>query len=343
MAPVSPRKPRLSVVVPTHDTRPLTLACLGSLAAELPEAEVIVVDDASADDTSEAIRERYPAVRILRNHRAEGFSRSANRGLAAAEGKLLLLLNSDTEVAPGAQQALDSLFGRDLHLGIVGAALRFPDGRPQWSGGRFPALLWLFGLASGFATSLGRVPGARALRPVSAAGGGAVDWVTGAAMAFRREVWSEVGPLDEDLGLYSQDLDFCSRARMAGWKVAVAEGFRVLHHQGATIGQGSAAAGRQSPEALWRSLVRWGWKHRGPSWGRRAAWALRAAGRMRLVVRALGGLLRGAEAREAWRRDSLAYREALNGVRKEIRALEAGRRSGMSVAPSSGVGDSEHS
>lgn len=323
MASAVPSDPRLAVVVPTHDTRSLTLACLASLeAAGMAGAEVIVVDDASRDGTAEAIRGRYPAVRVLRNERTQGYTRSANRGLAAARGEVLLLLNSDTEVGPGARDALEDALRRP-RLGVVGAALRYPDGAPQWSGGRFPSLLWLFVLAAGVAPLLSPLPGARALRPVSAAGGGPVDWVTGAAMALRREVWAEVGAFDEGFRLYGQDLDFCTRARESGWEVAVAPAFHVVHHHGATIGRTAGAAGRQSPEPLWRDLVRWAHKHRGRGWARRAAWALAAGGRLRLAGRAFRGLFLAGEARAAWRRDSLAYRRAVAGVAEEIRAPEA--------------------
>lgn len=329
MASVVPPEPRVSVVVPTHDTRSLTLACLASLVSaggKADEAEVIVVDDASRDGTAEAVREGYPAVRVLRNERAEGFTCSANRGLAAAGGELLVLLNSDTEVEAGAWEALEVAFGHERRLGVAGAALRYPDGTPQWSGGRFPTLRWLFVLAAGAAPAVARLPGVRAIRPVSGAGGGPVYWVTGAAMAFRREVWAEVGAFDEGFRLYGQDLDFCTRAREADWEVAVAPGFRVVHHHGATIGRTAGAAGRQSPEPLWRDLVRWAWKHRGPRWAKRAAWALRSGGRLRLAGRAVRGLFMAREGREAWRRDSLAYRRALTGVREEIRTLGPRRR-----------------
>ncbi|MFW6012120.1 MAG: glycosyltransferase family 2 protein [bacterium] len=324
MAPVVPSDPRLSVVVPTHETRSLTLACLSSVRSEGGDhVELIVVDDASRDGTSEAIRESHPDVRILENERAQGFSRSANRGLAAATGDLLLLLNSDTELLSGAFRALEAAFRDRRSLGVAGAALCYPDRTPQWSGGRVPSLPWLFLLATGQLPLLARLPGFRLVRPVSGAVGGAVDWVTGAAMAFRREVWMGIGELDDTFHFYGQDLDFCTRAREAGWEVAVITGFRVVHHHGATIAGRPEAAGNQSPELLWRDLVRWAWKHRGDSWARWGARALRAGGRLRVSGRALGELFLGREARGRWRSDTLSYRRALRGVREEVRRLEA--------------------
>jgi len=320
MPPDDHSNARLSVVIPTHDTCALTLVCIErALAAGEPPPEVILVDDASTDGTSAAVRDRFPAVRILRNDRALGFTRSVNRGLSLAGGRLLVLLNSDTEVDPGGWKAVDDAFVADSGLGVVGGALRYPDGTPQWSGGGEPTLRWLFGLASGLPALVGRIPGMRRIRPVRGVSGEPVEWVTGAAMALRREVLDRIGPLDPAFHLYCQDLDLCTRARAAGWRVAVAPAFGVLHHHGATIGRSSGATGSANPEWLWRDLVRWGEKHRGRRWARRAAMALRAGAMIRRLARsALRPWHRGG-ARDAWRRDSLAFRKAAAGVRDELR------------------------
>lgn len=330
----------VSVVIPTHDTRYLTQACVESVlaagdAARIPELEVIVVDDASADGTGEAVRALGSPVRVLRNDRARGFTESSNRGLAAARGEVLLLLNSDTEVEPDALDVLDEAFRLDPRLGVVGGALRYPDGAPQWSGGAAPSLPWLFGLASGLPALLGRLPGARIVRPVRGVSGGGVDWVPGAAMGIRRRVWQDVGPLDESFHLYCQDLDFCVRARKVGWGVAVVPTFRVVHHHGATIGRRAGTAGAQNPELLWRDLVRWGRKHRGRSWARRAAHVLRAGGRSRLAGRWLGGFFRSKRAQTSWRRDSLSYRRAVASVLEELEGPARGLRDSDGTASSS--------
>ncbi len=348
MSPDDHSNARLSVVIPTHDTRALTLVCIDrALAAGEPPPEVVLVDDGSTDGTADAVREGFPTVRILRNERAFGFTGACNRGLAEAQGQLFVLLNSDTEVDPGGWDAVGAAFDDDPGLGIVGAALRYPDGTPQWSGGGEPTLRWLFGLASGLPTLVGRVPGVRAVRPVRGASGEQVEWVTGAAMALRRDVLDRIGPLDSGFRMYCQDLDLCTRARAAGWRVAVAPGFRVLHHHGATIGKGAGAAGSANPEWLWRDLVRWGAKHRGLGWARWAAAALRAGATLRLVGRSfIGAFLLGA-ARNAWRRDSLAFRRAAAGVRDELRVVTdqptPGSAPGSDAASSSDSHDSTDS
>ena len=267
------------MVIPTHDTRELTLRCVGSLPSNL---EIILVDDGSRDGTAEAVSSSFPHVRILRNEQAQGFTRSANRGLAEARGEILLLLNSDTEVEPAGIDALLSRFSEQPKLGIVGATLHYPDGSPQWSGGNEPSLLWLFGLASGLPPLLAKLPLYRRAKPLVQRSS---SWVTGAALAIRREAWLQTGPLDEQFRLYAQDLDLCVRVRQAGWEIEILPEFRVLHHHGATIGAQESALGRQNLELLWTDLLRWARKNKGESWASNARRALLWGVRLRLAGR----------------------------------------------------------
>lgn len=312
--------PRLSIVIPTHDTRELTLRCLETIArASSPgSVEVIVVDDASGDGTSAAIRELHPGVEVLRNDPAAGFTRSANRGLRQAGGEILLLLNSDTEVEPGALVRLSGALEADPGLGIVGAALHYPDGSPQWSGGEAPSHAWFFALASGLPALLARLPLYRRLKPLEPAGPARVDWVTGAALGLRREVWEAVGPLDEGYRFYAQDLDFCVRARRAGWEVAIDPAFRILHHHGATIGRREGSGRRQHPELLWRDLLRWARKHRGERWADRAALLLRTGSALRLAGRLLALPFLPRAERDSWRAES----RALGAARQKLAIRE---------------------
>jgi len=324
-------EPAVSVVVPTHDTRGLTLACLAALARQdLPGLEVVLVDDASSDGTAEAVARLHPGARVLRLERAVGFTRAANRGLAAARGEILLLLNSDTEVDPGGLAALVAAFAADPRLGAAGGALRYPDGHPQWSGGPAPSLAWLFGQASGLPALLGRLPLYRRLRPVAGTGEGGeggpghVDWVTGAALGLRRAALASLGnppdgaPLDEGFRFYGQDLDLCLRLMAAGWRVAVVPGFRVMHHHGATIGRRNreSPGGRQHSELLWTDLLYWAAKHRGESWAARAARAIRAGARLRLAGRSFAGPFLPPADRAAFAAESAALRQALRAIRR---------------------------
>lgn len=311
--------PDLSVVVPTHDTRELTLACLSSLAADggdmAESVETIVVDDGSRDGTAGAVAQHFPRVRLLRNERPEGFSAAANRGLSAAAGKILLLLNSDTEVLRGSLPALLDAFDADPGLSVAGGSLRYPDGRPQWSGGSAPTLPWLFALASGLPAVAGRFAVWRRLRSPRGARGGPVDWVTGAALAVRREVWERHGPLDESFGFYGQDLDLCWRIRRHGGRVAVLAGFVVVHHHGATIGRvRGASRDRQHPKLLWGDLLRWARKARGTTWARWARRALRWGSGLRIALRTVALPFIPAPLRQAFRRETAAYRQARSAL-----------------------------
>ncbi len=282
--------PTLSIVIPTRNTKDLTLRCLDTLFAPLiAEAplrfEVIVVDDGSDDGTLESIAERHPQVITLRTAQNQGFSSSANRGLHRARGAFLLLLNSDTELPAG---SLDALLQAVSHLEpwrILGAQLFYPNGEAQWSGGSVPTRWWLSALAGGFAEwglwhlirSRNRPSGHREestrLR--------AMGWVTGAAMAFSAETWSRFGPLDESFSFYAQDLDFCYRVRQGGGGVAILPTFRVLHHLGASIGERTISA---RLDFLWSDLLLWVEKAHGASQRRSWARTMRWAATLRLFL-----------------------------------------------------------
>jgi GT2 family glycosyltransferase len=307
----------LSVVIPTHDTRELTLRCLASLRrGGVPSAEVVVVDDASSDGTADAVRARYPGITVVETEGNIGFSRAVNLGAARATGDLILALNSDTEVGDGALAALVAGFSDDRTLGVGGAELIDPDGTPQWRAGRWPTRSWLFAQASGLGSALNRLPGRGKVVPGGAGEGGRVDWVTGAAMAIRREVWEHCGPFDTDYRFYCQDLDLCFAARQAGWSVAVIPGFAVLHHRGATISVASGASGAFHPAHLWTDLVRFTGKREGARAAVRAAAALRGGARVRLAGRAIAGVF--SPDRDAWERDSAGYREGLEALKDPI-------------------------
>jgi len=309
---------RLSVIVLTRDTRELTLRCLGSIEdAMAAGVEVVVVDDGSGDATMGAVRSRFPAVRLLRHGSAQGFTASANEGLHDARGDILLLLNSDTEVEPGTLPRLVDAFDDDLRLGVASPRLVGPDRTPQWSGGAAPTLSWLFLLASGLPAALHRVPGYSRMRRPRPGDGGRLDWVSGAAMAIRRQAWDEVGPFDPRFRFYAQDLDFCSRARDAGWRVRLVEEAQVVHVGGATIGlRPGSTRSRSHPGLLWTDLLHWAEKSRGRGWALAASHCLALGARVRLLARAAVRLLLPSGRRGEWSRDSEAFRLALDEVRR---------------------------
>ncbi len=320
MAPTMPNtftRPLLSVVIPTHNTRELTIEAVASVAAQAPQGtEIIVVDDGSSDETSEQLAVRWPAVEVLRNRETLGFSVSANRGLSQAQGRILLLLNSDAALAPGSLAPLFRAFEDDPNLGIAGARLRYPDGTPQWSGGSFPTLPWLFALTSGTAVFAATIPFYRLYKKPGNHADGSVQWVTGAAMAMRRQVWDDFGPLDVGYRFYGQDLDLCRKASEAGSRIALITGFVVTHHHGATIGAGEGAAGVANPEFLWTDLLRFVEINDGPRAAQRTRWVMGAGARLRLAAMTFALPFGSRGTREARRARRTLYRSAAAALRE---------------------------
>lgn len=274
--------PDLSVVIPTFNTSAMTLRCCRAVLASMPdETEVIVADDGSIDGTAELLAREVPSVRIVRLESNSGFAPAANRGVTVARGRIIVLLNSDAIVEEDALRTILAAFDTDPALGVAGARLLNEDGTPQWSGGRTPTLAWMIGVVSGagrFAHFFRRRGPRKEHRQECLChkrlsmwhrhsclcSRNDVDWVSGAAMAFRHEVWDAAGPLDERFRFYCQDIDLCLRARKAGWRVAVVENARVVHTLGGTVAGDSTL--RYDPERLWPDLLDWGTAHYGRRW-----------------------------------------------------------------------------
>jgi len=309
--------PELSIVVPTHNTAALVIRCLETIHVDpaVADCEVIVVDDGSTDSTVEQIQTRFPRVQLLRNETAQGFSLAANRGLAGARAPLLWLLNSDTELEPGAIASVRAAFAVASAPDIVGAQLHYADGRPQWSGGAEPSLLWLFALTSGISTLLRSLPLYRRARPLEFGAPPAIDWVTGAALAMRTSTWQQYGPFDTTFGFYGQDLDFCRRASAGGARIELRPEIRVLHHHGASISP-TAEQGRQNYSLLWGDLLHWAVLHRGTTWARCARLLMVAGASLRLAGRSLSRLLSSNHPTPAWSADHNALQAALSAIRE---------------------------
>jgi N-acetylglucosaminyl-diphospho-decaprenol L-rhamnosyltransferase len=196
--------------------------------------EVIVVDNASADGTPEMLTAEFPDVRLIANAKNVGFTRGNNQALALAQGRYLFLLNPDTELRPGALGTLVDYMDAHPDVGIAGPQLCSSDGSRQSSRRRFPTLATAF-LES---TPLQRwFPRSRVLSryymldtPDDQTQ--EVDWVTGAALFVRRALYEQVGGLDEGFFMYSEELDWCDRAKRAGWRIVYLPSAQVVHHEG---------------------------------------------------------------------------------------------------------------
>ena len=229
--------PVLSVVIPSWNTKDHLAACLFALErADLPPAEIIVVDNASEDGSPEMVAERFPETRLVRNERNEGFAKGSNQGIRLSEGAYVLLLNSDTEVAPDAiRRLLDFLEENDAY-GAAAPRLTDSDGATQRTVQAFPNLRTLFF----FSTPLERwMPNSRELRRYfmrdwSQETSADVDQPPAACLLLRRAALDQVGLFDEELWLFYNDVDLSRRLGAAGWKTRYLAEAAVVHHVGAS-------------------------------------------------------------------------------------------------------------
>jgi len=248
----------LSVIIVNWNTRGLVLRCLTHLMGlGLPrESEVLVVDNGSTDGSPEAIRSSFPGVHLLKNSENMGFARANNQALSRAQGRYILLLNTDCFPERGAIEALIEAMESYPRAGIAGGALRHPDGRPQNSFGAAPTLAtelipkWLL---QTFLPRRFRGKG----RPVGAPF--EVEAVKGAFLLVRREAWEQVGGLDESYFFFLEETDWCLRMRKAGWTVLHVPGAQAVHLQGRSA-QGDLPGARVE---FYRSRYRFFLLHRG--------------------------------------------------------------------------------
>ncbi|RMH01890.1 MAG: glycosyltransferase family 2 protein [Chloroflexi bacterium] len=231
---------KLSIIIVSWNTRDLLAGCLESVFANPPDApfEVWVVDNASADDSVAMVRRQFPRVRLLENATNVGFAQANNLAVSRCQGEYVLLLNPDTVVQPGALNALVQFMDRHSDAGAAGSMLLNPDGSLQVSCHPAPTLkreLWrLFHLDRMWA--YGRYP--MHTWPVDMPR--EVDVIQGASFIVRRQILDEIGLLDGDYFMYSEEVDLCYRLQKAGWRLYWVPQSRVIHFGGQSTRQVAA-------------------------------------------------------------------------------------------------------
>jgi len=181
----------------------------------------------------------FPEAELIRNPRNDGYALGNNLGAARARGDYLLLLNSDTEVRPGALPTLLRFLDEHPGHAACGPRLDFPDGRPQLSCKRFPTLRVCLFYDTWLCRRFPRnhvIPWYE-MRDFDHTSSRDVDQPPGAALLVRRALWQELGGFDPQLWLFYNDVDFCRRLRAAGQQIAYVAEARVLHHEGKSTAQ----------------------------------------------------------------------------------------------------------
>jgi len=239
-----------------------------------PGDAIVVVDNGSGDDSVNRLMEavvmnRWPdSVHVLPLPRNAGYSAGNNAGIQWAHQQdakwdYFLLLNPDTIVRSGAVRALTEFLETHPQVGIAGSRLEDPDTTPQRSAFRFPSLLGELegGLRLGFISRwLHRFVVAPPVRDHEHA----TDWVAGASMMIRREVVDQIGLMDEGYFLYFEEVDYCKKARRAGWPCWYVPASRVVHLVGQSTGvTDMKAAPKRVPQYWFASRRRYFVKNHG--------------------------------------------------------------------------------
>jgi N-acetylglucosaminyl-diphospho-decaprenol L-rhamnosyltransferase len=217
----------VDVVLPAYNRWDLTSSCLTHLAAQTIPHRVIVVDNGSSDETAEALREwGVSVVTLVHNH---AFTQAVNRGVAAGEGEIVVLMNNDVDLRPDCLERLIAPLLGDPAVGAVACVMLRPGEREIDSVG-----VTTDATLAGFPRLQG-LPAERAADSAPVLSG-----AEGTTAAYRRAAWEQVCGLDERISAYMEILDLAWRLRLAGWRAASAPDAVGVH-------LGSATFGRRSP------------------------------------------------------------------------------------------------
>lgn len=273
----------IELVVVNYRTPQHLLRCLASVPAER-HPDVLVVDNASGDDSVALVRAAHPAVRVLEMPDNDGFGAGAHAGLLHTTAPHVLVLNADTELVGDALDVLDRYLVEHTDCAVVGPVILGLDGRHQASAFPWPSPAdFLLSELRVYSTLRGRgATSQRQLRLWDHGQEREVPWVIGCAFAVRRSAYDAVGGFDRGFPMYFEEVDLCYRLTQAGWSVDLTPAASVVH-----VGGASTDAVRTAMRIQFhRSMARWYRLHR----GRGAQQRLRAAV---LVVATSLGLLNG--------------------------------------------------
>jgi GT2 family glycosyltransferase len=241
----------LSIIIVNWNTSALLRQCLKSVYDTTPRFvfEIIVVDNASSDESTSMVEEQFPSVVLIKNIQNVGFAPANNQGMDIAKGRYVMLLNSDTIVLPGALDTLMQITESHPEIGVIGPQLLNIDNTVQKSWSRFPTL-WSELLGINF----------RQRKPVEGVPHAYdVDWIGGACMLVQTKTMEDVGKLDADYFFYSEEMDWCYRIKQKGWKIWYLSNAQI-HHLG---GGSSNRASLKQLLLLYRSKLLYFKKHHG--------------------------------------------------------------------------------
>jgi len=226
----------VSIVVVNYNTRDLTLQCLKSVYTQNHVSyEVTVVDNASSDGSASAIKESFPRVSIIENNENKGFATANNQAIKSARGRYVLLLNSDTLLlSEDSFYKMVDLMDKKQDVGISGCKITKPNGSLDWPckrSSQTPSTFFYRSLGLDKFFPMSKRFGKYHLTYLDENKTHEVDAITGAFFMIRRETIKDIGLLDEHLFMYSEDMDWCLRAKQKNWKVLYYPEVRIIHYK----------------------------------------------------------------------------------------------------------------
>ncbi len=255
---------KVSIIIVNWNAWEYLQNCLATIfnANYLDEYEVLLVDNASTDNSLDLVKREFPLIKVIANSENVGFSRANNQGIRQCLGEYILLLNPDTDIRPFSINIQFDFLSTHPKTGIVGPRLLNGDGTIQDSCYPFPTLareLWrLLHLDKIHPFGSYNLSTWDLTRPRE------VDSLQGACLLIRREVFDQIGQLDEDYFMYTEEIDFCYRAKKAGWGITWLPTAEVIHYGAQSTRQAAASMFLE----LYHSKLLFFRKH----YGRRAAW-----------------------------------------------------------------------
>ncbi len=252
----------LSVIIVSWNTRELLRSCLATLQSEIDRpsnmlagtTEVFLVDNASKDDSAQMVSENFPWVKLIANSDNLGFAAANNQAIKQSSGRLILLLNPDTEVQPSSIKILVDFLDNHPKAGVVAPQLLNTDRSIQRSCRAFPTfsgmLFELLGLSKIFPDQ----PKFREYKMLdwNHDDEREVDQPEGACLMIKREVIDQVGTLDEGFWMLFEEVDWCYRVKGHGWQIWFTPTAQVVHHYGQSIKQVKAKMILSSHRGLYR-------------------------------------------------------------------------------------------
>jgi len=247
----------------SYNTKEILLDCVSSVQAHTTAIayELIVVDNDSRDGTVAALRDAYPAMRIIANQDNRGFAKAVNQALAVSRGRHVLLLNSDTIVRDQALTTMVAYLDDHPDVGAVSCKQCTGGGHLYQTCFRFPSIrnhLYYSALFQRIAPTM--QASAAATHAVDCTQSQDVDWANGACLMVRRSLLEQLGGLDEEFFMYFEDVDLCRRLRQQGYRVRHVAEAEIVHFIGRSSGRD-----RERLQLVWEfSRIRYIEKHFSP-------------------------------------------------------------------------------